>query len=191
MLEDLGHEVLEANSGKRALEILRDVERVDLMITDYSMPKMNGMELATTARELRPDLPILLATGYAELPSGPAIDLPRIDKPYHQERLAAGIAMAVRSHAGGRRPRSCAAKRLFLQSAGELVAKAGPRPAAFAPFMAAALLAFRCSARAAADESQPPPWHQSTFVNSANRTITTTGTPRSQRIPALATMSSR
>ena len=57
MLEDLGHEVLEAHSGKRALEILRDVERVDLMITDYSMPKMNGMELASTARELRPDLP--------------------------------------------------------------------------------------------------------------------------------------
>ena len=97
MLEDLGHEVLEAHSGKRALEILREVERVDLMITDYSMPKMNGMELATTARELRPDLPILLATGYAELPSGPAIDLPRIDKPYHQERLAAGIAMAVQT----------------------------------------------------------------------------------------------
>ena len=48
MLEDLGHEVLEAHSGKRALEILREVDRVDLMITDYSMPKMNGMELATT-----------------------------------------------------------------------------------------------------------------------------------------------
>jgi CheY-like chemotaxis protein len=95
MLEDLGHTVLEANSGKRALEILRDTEQVDLMITDYAMPKMNGMELATAARELRPDLPILLATGYAELPSGPAIDLPRIDKPYHQDRLAAGIATAV------------------------------------------------------------------------------------------------
>ncbi|MFO1141785.1 MAG: response regulator [Amaricoccus sp.] len=97
MLEDLGHEVLEANSGKRALEILSDVDRVDLMITDYSMPKMNGMELATTARQLRPDLPILLATGYADLPAEPDIDLPRIDKPYHQERLAAGIAMAVQS----------------------------------------------------------------------------------------------
>jgi PAS domain S-box-containing protein len=101
MLEDLGHEVIEAHSGKRALEILREVERIDLMITDYSMPKMNGMELATSARELRPDLPILLATGYADLPSGPAIDLPRIDKPYHQERLAAGIAVAVKTQ---RRP---------------------------------------------------------------------------------------
>jgi signal transduction histidine kinase len=101
MLEDLGHEVLEANSAERALEILRDVERVDLMITDYAMPKMNGMELAATARQLRPDLPILLATGYAELPSAPAIDLPRIDKPYHQERLATGIARAVQAR---RRP---------------------------------------------------------------------------------------
>jgi CheY-like chemotaxis protein len=101
MLEDLGHEVLEANSAERALEILRDGERVDLMITDYAMPKMNGIELATTARQLRPDLPILLATGYAELPSASAIDLPRIDKPYHQERLAAGIAMAVQAR---RRP---------------------------------------------------------------------------------------
>jgi CheY-like chemotaxis protein len=95
MLEDLGHQVLEAHSGKRALEILGEVEGIDLMITDYSMPKMNGMELAMTARELRPDLPILLATGYAELPSGPALDLPRIDKPYHQERLAAGISQAL------------------------------------------------------------------------------------------------
>lgn len=101
MLEDLGHQVIESSSGKRALEILADVERVDLMITDYSMPKMNGMELAAAARELRPDLPILLATGYADLPSGPAIDLPRIDKPYHQERLAAGIAMALQTR---RRP---------------------------------------------------------------------------------------
>ena len=101
MLEDLGHQVLEAHSGKRALEILGEVEGVDLMITDYSMPKMNGMELAMTARELRPDLPILLATGYAELPSGPALDLPRIDKPYDQKRLAAGISQALQTR---RRP---------------------------------------------------------------------------------------
>jgi CheY-like chemotaxis protein len=97
MLEDLGHKVLEANSGKHALEILSDAERIDLMITDYSMPKMNGIELAMMAQELRPGLPILLATGYAELPSGPSLDFPRIDKPYDQERLAAGIAIAVQT----------------------------------------------------------------------------------------------
>jgi len=91
MLEDLGHEVIEAHSGGRALEILRNGRAVDLIITDYSMPEMNGAQLATAARVMRPDVPILLATGYAELPSGFGVDLPRISKPYQQEQLAAKI----------------------------------------------------------------------------------------------------
>jgi len=62
MLEDLGHEVLEAHSGDRALEILRDRRTIDLLVTDYSMPRMNGVQLAAAAREIRPDLPVLLAT---------------------------------------------------------------------------------------------------------------------------------
>ncbi len=69
--------------------------RVDLLITDYSMPKMNGAQLACAARELRPGLPILLATGYAELPSNSGVDLPRIAKPYRQDQLAATIAKVL------------------------------------------------------------------------------------------------
>lgn len=92
MLEDLGHEVIEANSGSSALEILEDGRAVDLMITDYSMPMMTGMELAMAARHLRPALPILLATGYADLPDSTGIDLPRLGKPYQQDQLAAEIA---------------------------------------------------------------------------------------------------
>jgi PAS domain S-box-containing protein len=95
MLEDLGHEVLEAYSGARALEILRESRRVDLMITDYSMPKMNGVELARAARELLPNLPIILATGYAELPSGAKIDVLRIGKPYQQQDLEEIIVAAL------------------------------------------------------------------------------------------------
>lgn len=91
MISDLGHTVLEAASGPRALEILRGGQPVDLLITDYSMPKMSGAELAIAARELRPDLPILLATGYAELPKSVDIDLPRIGKPYVQGQLDAQI----------------------------------------------------------------------------------------------------
>jgi CheY-like chemotaxis protein len=91
MLEDLGHEVIEAHSGGRALEILQNGRAVDLIITDYSMPEMNGAQLAKAARVMRPDVPILLATGYAELPSGFGVDLPRISKPYQQEQLAAKI----------------------------------------------------------------------------------------------------
>jgi signal transduction histidine kinase/ActR/RegA family two-component response regulator len=91
MLEDLGHEVIEAHSGGSALGILRSGRAVDLVITDYSMPEMNGAQLAKAVREIQPDVPILLATGYAELPSGLGADLPRIGKPYQQDQLAAKI----------------------------------------------------------------------------------------------------
>jgi CheY-like chemotaxis protein len=96
MLEDLGHDVIEANSGEGALDILKDGRAVDLLITDYSMPRMNGAQLASAARSLRPDLPILLATGYAELPEGSSLDLPRLAKPYQQNQLAAEVAKLVR-----------------------------------------------------------------------------------------------
>ena len=95
MVEDLGHSVWEANSPGAALDILRDQQKIDLLITDFSMPKMNGAQLAKAARELRPDLPVLLATGYADLPSGNNADLPRIGKPYQQEQLAAAIARVM------------------------------------------------------------------------------------------------
>lgn len=91
MLEDLGHVVTEANSGAAALALLEAGHVFDLMITDYSMPGMNGAELGRAARELVPDLPILVASGYAELPSGVGIDLPRLGKPYTQAQLATEI----------------------------------------------------------------------------------------------------
>jgi CheY-like chemotaxis protein len=89
MLEDLGHEVVSAGCVAHALEILRNGQHVDLLITDYSMPRMNGVELAKAVSKLRPGTPILLATGYAELPTGSGVDLPRIGKPYQQDQLAA------------------------------------------------------------------------------------------------------
>jgi PAS domain S-box-containing protein len=99
MLEDLGHDVIEANSGARALEILQSGPKVDLLITDYSMPKMTGAQLAKAARELWPELPILLATGYADLPQGFDIDLPRLGKPYHQAQLARHISKMLKMKA--------------------------------------------------------------------------------------------
>jgi CheY-like chemotaxis protein len=92
MLEDLGHEALEVSSGARALEILGSGGAFDLMIIDYAMPRMTGVELARKVRALRPEMPILLATGYAELPAGAEADLRRLPKPYGQEQLAAEIA---------------------------------------------------------------------------------------------------
>ncbi|WP_312010893.1 MULTISPECIES: ATP-binding protein [unclassified Bradyrhizobium] len=87
MLEDLGHHVIGANSGLHALDILRSEQPIDLMMTDHVMPGMTGIELAAATRQVRPSLPILLATGYAELPEGAQLDLPRLAKPYHQDQL--------------------------------------------------------------------------------------------------------
>ncbi len=95
MLDDLGHDVTEAHSGSEALQILSNGQPFDLMITDHSMPGMTGMQLAMITRDLRPGLPILLATGYAELPEGPTIELPRLAKPYQQSQLASQIAKLV------------------------------------------------------------------------------------------------
>jgi CheY-like chemotaxis protein len=91
MLEDLGHAVTPAYSGAQALELLRAGQEFDLLITDFSMPKMTGGDLALAVRALYPDLPILLATGYAELPSNHDLRLPRLAKPYLQSDLNAEI----------------------------------------------------------------------------------------------------
>jgi signal transduction histidine kinase/CheY-like chemotaxis protein len=87
MLEDLGHRVIGANSGQHALDILRSEQPIDLMVTDHMMPGMTGLELVAASREVRPSLPVLLATGYAELPEGTQLNLPRLAKPYHQDQL--------------------------------------------------------------------------------------------------------
>ena len=94
MLRDLGHTVIDIHSGTKALEILEGGRSVDLLLTDYAMPEMTGLELARAARELRPDLPILLATGYAELPSGNS-EFPRLLKPYQQKDLVSQIALSL------------------------------------------------------------------------------------------------
>ena len=92
LLEDLGHTVIKASSGADALAVLRGGQTIDLMITDYAMPGMTGLQLAEEARRLRPGLPILLATGYADLPASSTLELPRLSKPYQQRQLAEQIA---------------------------------------------------------------------------------------------------
>jgi PAS domain S-box-containing protein len=91
MLEDLGYRVFEANSGEEALDLLRREAAIELVITDQAMPGMTGTQLAAAIREERPSLPILLATGYAELPQGPEPALPLLGKPFGQESLARAI----------------------------------------------------------------------------------------------------
>jgi CheY-like chemotaxis protein len=79
---------VEAYSGKEALSLIDGGATFDLLITDYSMPGMTGAELAKAARDRMPGLPIVLASGYADLPSGVEIDVARLPKPYSQDQLA-------------------------------------------------------------------------------------------------------
>ncbi|MBY3313415.1 hybrid sensor histidine kinase/response regulator [Rhizobium laguerreae] len=92
MLEDLGHTVFEAMAGPEALDILRN-QQVDLVICDHAMPRMTGAQLAEAIRSEWPEMPIILATGYAEIPEGAGIaNLPRLGKPFSQAQLAEAIS---------------------------------------------------------------------------------------------------
>ncbi len=87
MLEELGHSVSLAQSGEEALQILNSGEQIDLLITDHVMPTMNGSVLAERAQALHPQMPVILATGYADIPSDSTRNLPRLMKPYGIDEL--------------------------------------------------------------------------------------------------------
>lgn len=87
VLEELEYRVVEADGGEQALEKLRDGgQSIDLMMTDVGLPDIDGKELALQARTLRPALPVLFASGYAE-----TVDVPEgmhmIGKPFSIDQL--------------------------------------------------------------------------------------------------------
>jgi signal transduction histidine kinase len=92
MLEDLGHAGTLVSSAVSALQVLRASTDIDVMITDHMMPEMTGAALAEEVRAFRPSLPIILATGYADLPAGRAQQLPRLSKPYGVEELSSVLS---------------------------------------------------------------------------------------------------
>ena len=96
MLSDLGHTPVEAHSGAEALDLLNSGVKVDVVLTDHAMPNMTGLQLAGCIQERFPGLPIILATGYAELPIDPAtLGIARLAKPCTQHEIAAAIHAAV------------------------------------------------------------------------------------------------
>ncbi|WP_395397738.1 PAS domain-containing protein [Novosphingobium sp. BL-8A] len=99
MLEDLGHQVFEAHSGQLALDLLRKIPDVDLLITDQAMPNMTGTQLADLATELQSGLPIILASGYGELPEGAQQRMVKLGKPFSQRDLELAIEQAIGSSA--------------------------------------------------------------------------------------------
>jgi len=89
MLDDLGHRGIAVPSGKEALEILQQ-RSVDLVITDYAMPHMTGLELAKAIKNDWPNIPVVIASGFAEM-NEKAGDISKLAKPFTEDELAAEI----------------------------------------------------------------------------------------------------
>ncbi len=91
MLEDLGHTVIPARSGPEALSVLGQGVEPDIVITDHAMPGMTGLQLVERIRTASLDLPVILATGYAELAPEACSGLQRLQKPFSQADIAQAI----------------------------------------------------------------------------------------------------
>ncbi|GAA5235725.1 response regulator [Verticiella sediminum] len=96
LLEDRGCVVAQASSGAAALALLEENAEVDVMLTDFAMPAMNGAELARRARALRPGLPVIFVTGYAELQGLDIGDAQVLQKPFNENELLDRIQRAAR-----------------------------------------------------------------------------------------------
>ena len=102
ILEDLGYGVVEAASGREALELFDASPRIDLVLLDFAMPGMNGMEVARELRARRPSLPILFATGFADALALTEADVGQVvRKPYVEDELAAKLSAELH---GGEAP---------------------------------------------------------------------------------------
>jgi len=96
MLNELGYEIVEAASAEEAMRVIDSGLGLNIILTDHLMPGMTGTELAQMTRRKRPNLAVLIMSGYAES-DGIAADLPRLTKPFRKIDLAASLASLDRS----------------------------------------------------------------------------------------------
>ncbi|MGL3820493.1 response regulator [Sphingopyxis sp. R3-92] len=96
MLEEMGHVVQQLPSAKDALGQIR-AHPFDVVVTDYLMPGMSGLELAREARKIRPDMPVLMITGFADIADDTASDVPRLPKPFRSAEMARALHDAIMS----------------------------------------------------------------------------------------------
>ena len=87
MLRNLGHNVIEADGGAEALGMVAALPDIDVVVTDYKMPRMDGAEFARRVREMRAGMPVLLISGYTGA-ADPVEGLPRLNKPFGLAELA-------------------------------------------------------------------------------------------------------
>jgi CheY-like chemotaxis protein len=87
-LEDFGYDVLQANGGAEALRQLEQTPDLQMIITDIRMPDMSGIELADAATKRRPDLKIILISGYFVAQQ---VDRRFLRKPFRMKELEAAV----------------------------------------------------------------------------------------------------
>jgi two-component system cell cycle sensor histidine kinase/response regulator CckA len=90
-----GYTVITASDGEQGLEALRDLDEVDILISDVVMPNMDGPSMARLARAARPDLPVLFMSGYAEEQLRKSIDMDNVSflpKPFSVAQLSEAVA---------------------------------------------------------------------------------------------------
>jgi CheY-like chemotaxis protein len=92
-LKNCGHTVLEAADGQAAIDLVKDVPDLDLIVSDIGLPRMDGYALARSARQLRPALGLLFLTGYVRAePPKELSPLVIIRKPFDPDNLARQVA---------------------------------------------------------------------------------------------------
>jgi CheY-like chemotaxis protein len=102
-LRDAGLEVLEARDGLEALDLLKTGAKVDLLISDIKMPRMNGYQLVEAGTTLRPHLKVLLMTGYAQDPVPETLTRAGIRvlyKPFNVDELPVWAERALKGEQG-------------------------------------------------------------------------------------------
>jgi CheY-like chemotaxis protein len=101
ILERLGYTVTPETNSLRAIEIFRfRPNEFDLIITDYTMPKLTGTDLFQEIRQIRPDIPVILCTGFSEkITAAVAVDLgvELVMKPFSMKQLAELIRKVLRA----------------------------------------------------------------------------------------------
>jgi CheY-like chemotaxis protein len=96
ILHELGYRVLEAGSGGAALDLIEREPNIDLMVADFAMPGMNGVEVARLAQAKRPTLPVLFITGFADRTALAGIsEAEIISKPFIDDELAEKVRLAM------------------------------------------------------------------------------------------------
>jgi CheY-like chemotaxis protein len=104
LIDDLGHRAIDTLSGEAALATLASGTSIDVIITDYAMPTMNGLELANAVRTRFPGIPVILMTGYADVPQEQVEPwVVRLTKPCSQDAIASALQVAIDARSAGNR----------------------------------------------------------------------------------------